>query len=308
MSETLEIQEPEVREYKYQPTDEEGRPIGGAQVIKYTTNEELAEKLREQNVLLIRKLRQETKKNRLGIVESEEISDDTVRFKGFTEFSPHEFTDEERYQLATKLQDPTTAFEAVNTIIEANVGSPLSSIGPKINALESDNLALRAKLEANAFVNDNPDYYKCQENFESITSWMIRYDLAPIKANYQKAYETLKLQGVLILGPSQTVVPVPVVEPVIEPIVEPIQEQQVVYPRVATGLNNENSSSVGAPIIPGSDITYEVILPGNRKQILTGLQAIRAMPSEEYKRRLLHDKEFGKKVDKLETEASKPRA
>lgn len=308
MSEELEVLEPEVKEYHYQPTDDEGRPIGGKQVIKYTTHEELADKLREQNILLIRKLRQETKKNRLGISENEEISDDTPRFKGFTEFSPHEFTDEERYQLAQKLQDPTTAFEAVNTIVEASVGAPLSGIGTKINTLESDNLSLRAKIEANAFVNDNPDYYKCQENFEAITAWMIRYDLAPIKANYQKAYDTLKAQGVMILGPSETIAPV--VVPVVEPVQHtepPVVEQPVVYPRVATGLNNDNSSSVGVSILPGSDIAYEVIV-GGQKRIFTGLDAIKAMPSEEYKRRLLHDREFGKKVDKLEADAAKQRA
>ena len=303
MSEQQELQELEVKEYKYQPTDEENRPIGGVQVIKYTTNEELAEKLRDQNVLLIRKLRQEAKKARLGIVDSEEISDDTPRFRGLTTFTPRELSDEERYDLAHKLQDPVTAFEAVNTIVEASVGTPLNGIGTKFNTLESENLALRAKIEANAFVNDNPDYYKCQENFEAITSWMIRYDLAPIKANYQKAYDFLKDHGHLILGPA-------IVAPVLP---QPVQEElpvQVVelptYPRIATGFTNEDSSSVGLPINPGSDIIYEVIVDG-QKRVLTGLQAIKAMPSEEYKNRLLRDREFGKRVDKLEAEARKTR-
>ena len=31
--------------YEYQPTDEQGRPLGGKQVIKYTTQEEFATKL-----------------------------------------------------------------------------------------------------------------------------------------------------------------------------------------------------------------------------------------------------------------------
>jgi hypothetical protein len=301
-----EQQELEVKKYIYQPTDEDGRPIGGKQVLEYTTHEELADKLREQNVLLIRKLRQETRKVRLGIVDDEEISADTPRFQGFTDFHPRDLSDEERYDLARKLQDPTTAFEAVNTIVEAQVGAPLSDIGAKLSAGERENLSLRAKIEANAFVNDNPDYYKCQENFEAITSWMVRYDLAPIKANYQKAYDTLKAQGVLILGAAPTPVATPVAEaaPVVEPVV--VEQAPPVYPRIASGLNNDNSSSVG-PIIPtGSDIVYEVISNG-QKRILTGLQAIKAMPSEEYKKRLLQDKEFGKKVDRLEAEARKPR-
>lgn len=317
MSEEQVQDQLEVKEYTYQPTDDEGRPIGGKQVIKYTTQEELADKLREQNVLLIRKLRQETRKVRLGIQDLDELPEDTVKFKGFTQFTPRELTDEERYELAHQLQDPTTAFDAVNTIVEARLGAPLDGIGTKMSELETDNLALRAKIEANAFNNDNPDYYKCQENFEAITSWMIRYDLAPIKANFQKAYDTLKAQGVLILGPSQlppAQEPEPVVEQqetVVETPVQvreelPVQQTPPVYPRVATGLNNENSSSVGPIPTPGSDIVYEVVVNG-QKRTLTGLQAVKAMPSDEYKRRLLSDREFGKKVDQLEQQARKPR-
>lgn len=290
----LELEE---KEYKFQPTDEDGRPIGGAQVIKYTTPEELAEKLREQNVLLIRKLRQETKKNRLGIQDADELSEDTQRFGGFTQFSPRELSDDERFDLSQKLQDPVTSVDAINAIIEARVGAPLDTLGPHVNDLEKENLSLRAKVEANSFVEDNPDYYRCNENFESITSWMVRYDLAPIKANFQKAYDTLKQQGVLILGAAQIA---PIVEQPV-PIVAPIVEQQPVR-RVSTGLNNEDSSSVGVPLPPGADISYEYIVDG-QKRVVTGLQAIAAMPGEEYKRRLLTDKEFGPKVDKLEKEA-----
>ena len=311
MSEILELEE---KEYRYQPTDEENRPIGGIQVIKYKTHEELAEKLREQNVLLIRKLRQETKKVRLGIVESEEMAEGTQTFRGFTKFEPRTLSDDERYTLAQQLQDPATAFQAVNTIVEAQVGAPLDGLGTHINTLEQDNLSLRAKVEANAFVADNPDYYKCQENFEAITSWMVRYNLTPIKANYQKAYDTLKAGNLLILGPGIVNKVEPVAEIVTEvvPISEvppqvqepPVQQQ---YPRVATGLNNDNSSSIG-PVGPsGSDIVYEVPGPNGTKRTLTGLAAIQAMPGEEYKRRLITDKEFGKKVDRLEAEARKPR-
>ena len=35
---------PELR-YSFQPTDDEGRPLGAKQVIKYKTSEELADKL-----------------------------------------------------------------------------------------------------------------------------------------------------------------------------------------------------------------------------------------------------------------------
>ncbi len=285
--------------YEYQPTDESGRAIGGKQVIKYTTNEELADKLREQNVLLIRKLREQTRKVRLGIVETEDIPEDAQRYDGPVEFNPRDLTDEERYEIARDLVDPTKSFDAASRLVEARIGAPLETLGHTLQSIQQDNINLRAKIEANAFVADNPDYYKCNENFEAITSWMVRYNLAPIRANYQKAYDTLKAQGLLVLGSAPVAQEIAVVE---TPLVEVTPKTEPV-PVIPFSLNRENTSDIGTPIAPGSDITYKT--PDGKT--LTGLAAVSAMPSDEYRRRLVTDKEFGKKVDKLEAEARKAR-
>ena len=295
--------------YRYQPTDETGRPIGGAQVIKYTTAEELADKLRDQNVLLVRKLREQTRKVRLGVVEEEEISDDTQRFNGPVEFNPRELTEEQRYDISRRLLDPTTAADAAAELVEARLGAPLESIGATLRTVQQDNIALRANAEAHAFTAENPDYYKCPENQEAITSWMLRYNLAPVKANFQKAYDTLKLQGILVEGgipvPPVAELPVEVAVPVVENEVirEELPAQPVQpYRGVPSGLNRENASDAGTPLQPGGEITY--VLNG---RTLTGLAAVAAMPGDEYKKRLLTDREFSKKVDRLESEARKPR-
>jgi hypothetical protein len=303
MSETVELVE---KKYEYQPTDEQGRAIGGKQVIKYTTHEELAAKLQEQNVLLLRKLREQTKKIRLGIEEREDISEDAQKDYSIVEFTPRQLTNEENYALALKLQDPTTASQAAQEIMEAQLGTSFTDLGTTLRNIQTDNLNLRATIESNAFMADNPDYYKCQENGESITSWVSRYNLAPVRANFQRAYETLRAQGLLINGPAQvTVQPiVPVVEPVVLPVVEEIPvvqpndgpTVQTVQRRVPTGLTREMASDAGTPPkADGSDITYVV-----KGQTYTGQAAINMMPSEEYKRRLLTIKGFGKAVDALE--------
>jgi hypothetical protein len=294
--------------YTYQPTDEEGRPIGGKQVIKYTTQDELVDKLRTQNTLLIRKLRQETKKGRLGIGEDEVVPENAQRFSDPLEFNPRELTQDERYDISRRLLDPTTSAEAASALVEAQLGAPLSQIGRTMQTIQQDNISLRAKVEANAFVAENPDYYKCQENFEALASWIVRYNLAPVKDNFQKAYDTLKAQGILIEGAALPPEPVAPVEPVVVPVepvvVEPVPVVPVV--RIPTGLTREEASDSGVLVKTGSDITYELTV-GGQKRVLTGLAAINAMPGEEYKRRLLTDREFGKKVEKLETEARKPR-
>jgi len=303
--EQVVIEQPVVLEekrYEYQPTDDENRPIGGRQVIKYHTEEELRDKLRDQNVSLIRKLRQETKKVRLGIIENDELPENVQKLDDLDDTPPQELTDEERYELARKLQDPVTAFEAVTTIAERQVK-------PELRALKQENWSLRAKLESRIFVEANPDYYKCQENFEAITSWMVRYNLAPIASNFQLAYDTLKRQdNALILGAAEVTPVVAPAIPAVEPIVETQsaqQSQQVVVP-VSTGLNNDNSSSQGQSLPIGSEITYDIVKDG-KKVTLIGLKAIAAMPSEEYKRRIYADKNFGKTVDKLEAESRKPK-
>ncbi len=309
----------EVQTYTYQPTDEEGRPIGGKQVIKYTTQEELVDQLRTQNTLLIRKLRQETKKSRLGLGpdDNDQIAENAQRFSSPLEFNPRELSDDERYDISRRLMDPTTSADAASALVEARLGAPLDQIGKTMQSIQQDNINLRAKVEANAFVAENPEYYKCSENFEALASWIVRYELAPVKDNFQKAYDTLKAQGILINGPAD-VAPVlapvvPVVEPVIPPVIPPVVPPAVA--RIPSGLTREEASDSGSVVKPGSDITYsyEVVLGGTKDSpikksvTLTGLAAINAMPSEEYGRRLRTDREFGKKVAQLEAEARKPR-
>ena len=307
MSEAQTVETPVEKTYNYQPTDNEGRPIGGRQVIKYTTQDELVTKLQEQNVLLIRKLRDQTRKVRLGIDEREDLGDNLEHFSGPVEFKPRELSDEETYDIARRLQDPTTASAAAEELIEAKLGAPLNTIGSTLQRTQQDVIRMAARAEANAFTADNPGYYKCNENFEAITSWMVRYDLAPVKDNFQKAYDTLKAQGLLIEGAAPVVAPVVEQPTVQDNIVEQpvLQDNNAPKPPVvgiASGLTNDDSSNVGTPVPAGSDITY--VLDG---RTYTGLAAIAAMPSDEYKYRLLKEKGFAAKVDTLEADAKKNR-
>jgi hypothetical protein len=159
-------------------------------------------------------------------------------------------------------------------------------------------------MEANAFTAANPSYYKCRENHEMLTQWMVRYDLAPVKANFEKAFRALSEQDLLVTGDAPAIVTVQPIIPV-EQVIEEIPARQdipndgptVVQRRVPTGITRDMASDTGtSPKTDGSDITY--VLNG---QTLTGLSAIAAMPGEEYKRRLLTVKGFGKAVDALES-------
>lgn len=336
----------EEKRYEYQPTDEDGRPVGGKQVIKYTTQEELIFKLQEQNTQLIRKLRQQTKENRLGISKPEVIDENAQRFQGPVQFQPKPLTKEDRARLSRELLDEDTFDRAATEIFSAATGIDGTGLNTVLTDLQQSNLNLKAIIEADRFKAKNKEYIDCKENIEAIANWMTRYDLAPVQANFQKAYDTLRESDLLITSievipqatytPPVTVVETPVVlstpvETVVSEVEVPLREEipvenqipletvasvvtQPVVSRVPMSLNKGNSSTPSA-VAPstGDEIVYEFIQrDGQGRQvgapkIFKGLAAVNAMPSEEYKRRMLTDKGFTKKVEKLEAEAAKRR-
>lgn len=274
------------QKYEYQPTDEAGRALGGRQVIKYRTEQELRDKLTEQSILLIRKLREQTRKSRLGIAEDEEIPETAPRFQMPVEFTPE-----------TIAKDP-------------------AALCKTLQDLQTNNMRLLAKVEADVFVQNNPEYYKCKENFDVVTNWMLRKDLAPVRENFQLAYETLDAAGLLLKAPIvreepivalpvEAAIPVPPtpgeatgVTPANAPVEaepsritseQPSHSKRVVS-RVATGLTREMAGVSGTS--PKSGYT---------------LREINAMPSDIYKKKLINEKGFAETVERLEREASEKR-
>jgi hypothetical protein len=313
------VLEPEMT-HRYQPTDDLGRPLGGQQVIKYRTQAELLEKFQEQNMLLIRKLRSETRKNRLGIVEDEEISAESQRFEEPVSFTPRHLSPEERVILSRDLLDPDRFDEAASTLFEATLGTKPEVLRNQLSRTQDTLLKMQAKTESDAFVANNVGYVKCQENFEAITNWMIRYNLAPVRENFQRAYDTLRAANILV--EHQAPAPVEVVPIQVEPVaqvqVDAVVPEPVAVPtgpvqRIATGLNRNTATDVGPVHNAANDITYEVLERDGRgqvtgaKKVFKGIAAINAMPSDEYKRRLMSDRSFSKKVEQLENEAEKRR-
>lgn len=202
--------------------------------------------------------------------------------------------------------------------------------------------ALRAERAAENFVRLTPEYYKCQENVESIFSWIVKNGLSPIETeSYMLAFEDLSKDDLLVLGPAAPKpIPVPVVAPVAitAPLEEVTLEEPVNIPQIdrvvetipgyapeppkseqratpgAGGLNRNVADAGGyKPSSVSSDVTYtlyqksyndknELIVTG--QTVLYGKQALDAMPQEEYKRRLTKEPGFAAKVDKIEKEAT----
>lgn len=317
-------QTPELPEqrHEYQPTDELGRPLGGKQVIKYRTQEELVQKLTQQNILVQRELREQKKKLQLGIDEAVEIPESAPRFDDDVEFTPRVLSADERVALSRDLLDPEKFEQATNTLFEATVGQTPAKIAIALTGLQRDNRKLLIEQEAKAFEQSVPDYFRCKENAVMIAQWLGKHNLAPIRDNFRLAFETLKKQGVLVYGPEPAAaVPAtpaaPVVEPVVtetvttQPAVQPVvQETPVVA--IPTGITRSMSSGEGQPKSLADEIVYDApifgMVKGERGRMesrvvatkrYTGLAAVEAMPSEEFKRRVKTDKNFERIYERL---------
>ena len=296
--------EPELPEqrFEYQPTDATGRPIGAKQVIKYKTQDDLNKFWQEQNTLLVRKLREETRKNRLGITDDEEIGAEAPRHKPPIEFKKRELSPDERVKLSRDMLDPERFDDAFDMALEARLGAKPDDIVNTLTRQQEQNLQLLAKIETDAFLQANPQYYKCQENYEAITGWMVKRNLEPVRENFQLAYDTLKSLNVMVEGPTPHV---PVPDP--PPAEVPLDRPPTV--RLPSGLTKGQATDTGNIRTIGDDVTYELVDPYTKqRRLLKGMAAINAMPADEFKKRVNSDPTFSAKVDQLEREAAQLRA
>jgi hypothetical protein len=241
-NQTLET--PLEQKFEYQPTDENGLPIGGKQVIKYIDPAELPYLLAEQNTLLVRKLREQTRKARLGIDEGAP-REDAPRFLQINEFNAKPLSKEQRAQLSRDILDEDTFDQAITTVFESTIGAPAEEFRKTLRDLQQDNNDLKTIREVEVFQSRNPDYVVCDENAQSLVAWMRRYNLAPVAANFQDAYDTLRADGHLVTSLQK------VTNATYTPPVQPVAVQDDLL-ETPDGLREE---------IPLEDTTPVVIAP-----------------------------------------------
>lgn len=308
--------EPELPEliYEYQPTDEEGRPMGGKQIIKYKTLEELPAKLQEQNILLIRKLREVTRKNRLGIVDTETLPEDAKRYPKLIELKPKELTPEDRVKLSRDILDPERFDEAQDEIFASRFGVRPTEFRESYQDMQERLAVIQGQQEVAGFMQANPGYYACDHNRNTIVNWLAKNNLALVRDNFQLAYETLRefMVTPAPVTPLPLKIPIAEVQPEPEPVDINAPDPIVPAPvprRVATGISKAQASDGTAPAkVIGDDIIYEVIDPYSKvKKTYRGLAAVDAMSGEEYKKRVNRDPTFADKVDRMEKEAEAAR-
>lgn len=288
------VEAPQLR-YCFQPTDEHGRRVGGEQVILYRTPDELAEKLRDQNVLLIRKLREVNTKNRLGISD-DKAPEGAERMPEPARIEKKNLTPEERYAISQKIADPATFEEGRDQLLES---AGWSAMQQNIEQQRLEVRQLKARTNAQMFIEQTPDFYLCADNLQTLTDWMVKNELEPSVRNFEIANSTLQEAGLLLAAPivreearqavsaSNTVPNVEPAAPVTRISDAPPPQQPSQPARVPSGLNSRVASNTG--IAPNGSTLTLAILEG--------------MHSDEYKRRLQTDPKFAEQANKIYAEA-----
>jgi hypothetical protein len=293
--------------HRYQPTDEAGRPVGGEQVFKYRTPEELIEKLTKAHshaTVAIRGARAKA-------LISEPANEEGTQFPQYTEFAT--LSAAEKAEAEQDAMDPDKAPLARARLAE-------SARNEALNRNQENLIQVQTKLAFSEFKADNPDYLRCNENAQAIIGYISSKNWDPTdKANIQRAYDILRNNGALFGKPAEANQPEAVLAPPVPTVREektapnpqvPAQPQARISPEVTpqvkrpvaapipTGLSNIDSSSDGEPSSAqiANQLTYRKVYkdsagkPTGVVETLVGKAAIDAMPAEQYKKLIEEDR------------------
>jgi hypothetical protein len=291
--------------YEYQPTDDNGLPIGGIQRIKYTGKDDLIAKLAKNHSESIKGMRKLSRNVRLGISDEQPVAEE------IPETAP-KYTAEDEVVRFTEADFPGLAPETAKKKAEA------------LNRNQDETIQNRALLEANAFTAAEPRYVRSNDNMQELLTWMVKRNLKPVRANFQLAFDSLVAKGILLLPPmKREEATVPVVAPVANGseisapatvdsriTVPPVAQPKRPVAGVGTGLTDSNTSNVEPitrdPLVEGFILEVPVMDEKGKAtgqvKVYKGLEALDKMPSDEYKRRYnANPTAFIRQVDAVES-------
>jgi hypothetical protein len=303
---------PEVKWHEYQPVDEHNRAVGGKQRFSYTTMEELVAQLEKAHTNSILGMRDVKRKARLGTPEVDSLPAELELNTQTIQFKEKPLTTEERYAISQDMNDPAKFESARDRLLESSLGVPPSQLRETLNTQQQQTQQILARQNAEVWLERHPEFYSCAENINTVCEWMTKTGLKPSVKNFEFAQAKMEEAGLLLSSPivrevppvsAQPQVVAPVVEIQPEPqavAVEPVRINEVPVPQekrqshVPSGLNNRVAPTTGAMPVAATDA-------------LT-LRDIDAMPSEDYRKQIMTNPAFVKRVNELEaTRPPRPR-
>ena len=293
--------------YEWQPTDANGKPLGGKQVITYKNQDELIQKFTEQNNLILRQMRKLSNDVKLGLTPDVEVPATAKRLpKNFDGFKPKTLTADERFQLTQDLNDPAKFEDAKIRLAEATFGATPEVISEVLSHSQQLLLEQQVVRSFDEFLENVGDsFYNIEANRAVLTDWMCQKQLAPTTENFEIALArtaALQIPAPAVQRAQAPATPVAPVEA--EPqsqvpvaaasrITEQPQQVQSAIHQTPSGLNDRVSSNSGVSSVSERKLT---------------LAEVDKMSADEYKRRVSSDPTFLQEVDQLQKEADLRRA
>ena len=273
--------------YEYVITDDNGKQIGGKQVFKYRTQDELIEKLRDSNVH-VRRMAQKLREDKL--MNGTDVPEDATAAEPLV--LRQRLSAEERAAWEAKLEDPAEAAKA-QYVLDRDDDRGVQ------NTLLTSNYENRVLLSIESFKNRNRDYVLSQDSAAKLIGYVERRGLDPTNPrNYQKAYDALRENGIIadasgnqaaetVLAPApptvreEKTVLAAAPAPAATRISEPAVAAKRLAAQIPTGLSNADQVSEGESTIPQPHwLTVRVYLkdgkgaPTNQFQEFHNLDAV----------------------------------
>jgi len=301
-----------VKWHEYQPVDEHNRAVGGLQRFSYTTPDELIEKLQKAHSNSILGMRDVKRKARLGTPEVDALPTDLELTSNIIQFKEKPLTTEERYAISQDMNDPEKFESARDRLLESSLGVPPAQLRDTLNTQQQQTKQIMARQNAEVWLERHPEFYACNENINTVCEWMTKTGLQPSVRNFEFAQTKMEEAGLLLSSPivrevppvipqPQVVTPVAEIQPEPQAVaVEPVRINEAPVPQekrqshVPSGLNNRVAPVGGA-------------MPTSDTEALT-LKMIDDMPSEDYRKQIMTNPAFVKRVNELEaTRPPRPR-
>lgn len=276
-----EPQQPEVKKvrFEWQPTDEQGLPMGGKQVLEYTegNTQEALDLMAQRNIEIQRELRKVKRDQTLGTVPVQDALPEGLEL---LDEDPQPLTAEERIRLTNELHDPEKCDAAADRLYRST---------PSFRQQQRDVKAVRAFNEARAFAAAHPDFYQCQQNAEALMNWCLsrKPPLAPTIRNFELAFDKLAAAGLLLSAPIAAE--------------EPTRAKTQPEPEGESRITPAEPAPTKRPVKASSGITRDMGQSGPRPADTRGKlswAAIDRMSETEYTARM-KDPEFRKQLDAL---------
>jgi len=159
--------ETEEQIHEFQPVDENGNPLGRPTRIKYTTTEELIEKMQLANQEAVRALYR-MKNSKPPAARPE------------TKFEPEKLSTDAEYQAGLEAQNPATFGDAVVKVVKSRL--PITAIETEVKETAAARRKANAERAMYVFLRNHlHDFYDCHANGKMMGEWIVAngYDFTP---------------------------------------------------------------------------------------------------------------------------------